>query len=54
MVLIVLITTSWLVSGLSPVHGDMAEQPMLDPVPLRGAGWEVADRDGQMSTARAG
>ena len=29
----------------SPILGDVAEQAMLDLVPLRGAGWIVADRD---------
>src|SRR6266540_3528716 len=28
-----------------PIHRDLGEQPMLDPVPLRRAGWEVAHRD---------
>src|SRR3954453_6351556 len=29
----------------SPSLGDVAEQAMLDRVPLRGSGWIVADRD---------
>src|SRR4051812_2647213 len=29
----------------SPILGDVAEQAMLDRVPLRGSGWIVADRD---------
>src|SRR3954447_14676385 len=29
----------------SPILGDVAEQAMLDLVPLRGSGWIVADRD---------
>jgi hypothetical protein len=31
----------------TPVHGDEGEQPMLDPVPLAGAGWQMSDRDPQ-------
>jgi hypothetical protein len=31
----------------APVHRDVAEQPVLDGVPLGGAGREVADGDGQ-------
>lgn len=33
----------------APVHGDVGEQPVLDPVPLRRAGRQVADGDGQTS-----
>jgi hypothetical protein len=31
----------------APVHGDVGEQPVLDPVPLRCAGRQVADGDRQ-------
>ena len=31
----------------APVHRDVGEQPMLDFIPFRGAGWEVADGDGE-------
>ena len=31
----------------APVLANEAEQPMLDFVPLAGAGWEVTDRDAQ-------
>ena len=37
-----------------PVHGDVAEQPVLDLVPLRRAGREVADRDHQPGLRREG
>jgi len=31
----------------APVVGEVAEQPVLDLVPCRGAGWDVADGDRQ-------
>jgi hypothetical protein len=37
-----LVTDQWLAA---PVGRDEAEQPVLDFVPLRGAGWEMADDD---------
>ena len=45
-------TTSWLISGRPrQFNRDVAEQAVLNLVPFAGAGWQVADRDGQAGLA---
>ena len=45
-------TISWLVSGRPrQFNRDVAEQAVLNLVPFAGAGWQVADRDGQAGLA---
>jgi len=38
----------------SPVSADLAEQTMLDGIPLGSAGWVVADSDGQTERSAEG